>query len=266
MYLKPLLCLIFIFTCFSGKAQGPCLKNAHSHNDYRQKRPLSDALQNGFNSMEADVFLVKGQLLVSHLPPRSKKCSSLEALYLLPLKTLFDKQQGMVYSNGSLILLIDIKSNATDTYRLLSKLLEQYRAMLTRYEDGKIIAGAVTIILSGNKPYEELQKEKTRFAFIDQSLLELDQPRQEDLCLMASTKYSSILKWKGKGLIPAKEKNKLMQLVKQAHEQGKKVRLWASPENKIVWKELLDCGVDLINTNKLEELKLFLASSATGPQ
>ncbi|WP_317193247.1 hypothetical protein [Mucilaginibacter segetis] len=43
-----------------------------------------------------------------------------------------------------------------------------------------------------------------------------------------------------------------------AHKFGKRVRLWASPENTAVWKELLSCGVDLINTDKLAELKKFL--------
>ena len=59
-------------------------------------------------------------------------------------------------------------------------------------------------------------------------------------------------------MIPADEKQKLTELITQAHQQHKKVRLWASPENKAVWKELLSCGVDLINTDNLEELRQFL--------
>ena len=75
---------------------------------------------------------------------------------------------------------------------------------------------------------------------------------------MASTKYSNVLKWKGKGEIPKEEKEKLITLVNQAHKEDKVVRLWASPENKKVWTELLNCGVDLINTDKLEMLGAFL--------
>ena len=48
--------------------------------------------------------------------------------------------------------------------------------------------------------------------------------------------------------------------VAKAHLQGKKVRLWASPENKVVWAELLKCNVDLINTDKLGALRNFLIS------
>ena len=42
------------------------LTNAHAHNDYEHTRPLFDALDQGFNSVEADVFLVDGKLLVGH--------------------------------------------------------------------------------------------------------------------------------------------------------------------------------------------------------
>ncbi|MFM7555618.1 MAG: hypothetical protein ACKPAH_10035, partial [Verrucomicrobiota bacterium] len=36
------------------------LPQAHSHNDYEQKRPLLEALDHGFCSVEADVYLVEG--------------------------------------------------------------------------------------------------------------------------------------------------------------------------------------------------------------
>src|SRR2546426_1011359 len=42
------------------------LLNAHAHNDYEHSRPLLDALDQGFTSVEADVFPVAGNLLVAH--------------------------------------------------------------------------------------------------------------------------------------------------------------------------------------------------------
>ncbi|HEY3560402.1 MAG TPA: glycerophosphodiester phosphodiesterase family protein, partial [Kribbella sp.] len=38
------------------------LPSAHAHNDYDHRRPLQDALDRGFNSVEADVWLVDGEL------------------------------------------------------------------------------------------------------------------------------------------------------------------------------------------------------------
>ena len=42
------------------------LPRAHAHNDYEHDRPLFDALDHGFTSVEADVHLVDGELFVAH--------------------------------------------------------------------------------------------------------------------------------------------------------------------------------------------------------
>ena len=72
---------------FSGstisRAEKP-LENAHAHNDYLHERPLFEALDLGFNSVEADIFLVDGQLLVGHSrdqlkPERKTEMQKVEA-------------------------------------------------------------------------------------------------------------------------------------------------------------------------------------------
>ena len=73
----------------------------------------------------------------------------------------------------------------------------------------------------------------------------------------ASCKYSSLVKWKGKGDILEGERERLTDLVNKAHLAGTKVRLWAAPEKEVVWHFLRNCGVDLINTDKLLALKKF---------
>ncbi|MEU9588105.1 hypothetical protein AB0D70_32420, partial [Streptomyces werraensis] len=37
------------------------LPRAHAHNDYEHDRPLLDALDHGFTSVEADIYLVDGE-------------------------------------------------------------------------------------------------------------------------------------------------------------------------------------------------------------
>jgi len=73
-----------------------------------------------------------------------------------------------------------------------------------------------------------------------------------------SDNYRHQLSWQGEGEIPQTELRKLQHLVRAVHEEGKKLRLWASPDKKEVWQVLLDAGVDFINTDQLEELKGFL--------
>ena len=67
-------------------AQTRTLTRAHAHNDYAHPRPLFDALAARFGSIEADVFLVDGKLLVAHERKTLTPEKTLEALYLEPLR------------------------------------------------------------------------------------------------------------------------------------------------------------------------------------
>jgi hypothetical protein len=48
-----------------AQVQSP-LDHAHAHNDYEHARPLLDALDRGYGSVEADIYLVDGALIVAH--------------------------------------------------------------------------------------------------------------------------------------------------------------------------------------------------------
>ncbi|RYD86744.1 MAG: hypothetical protein EOP54_29910 [Sphingobacteriales bacterium] len=250
-------------------AQLPCypqnipLTNAFAHNDYWHKHPLYDALQNGYTHIEADVFLVNGKLVVAHFFPFFRKKRTLEKLYLQPLLEQISKN-GQVFEgyNTPVTLMVDIKTNAEDTYTALKPLLEKYRSILSSYEDGQVHYRMVTIVLSGHKPYNMIKSEQNRLAFIDEDLKKIGtDSAMTEVYPMASCKYKSLVKWRGKGAIPIAEKKRLSAYVNAAHRMGKKVRLWGSPEDKAVWEELLNCGVDLINTNDLVTLKDFLTTS-----
>src|SRR5689334_4607279 len=93
------------------------LRRAHAHNDYEHKRPLFDALDHGFCSVEADVYLIDGKLLVAHDRKDVKPDRTLEALYLDPLRERARANGGRVYPGGpTVFLLVDVKSGAEETY------------------------------------------------------------------------------------------------------------------------------------------------------
>jgi hypothetical protein len=96
------------------------LVNAHAHNDYEHARPLLDALGRGFCSIEADVWLMDGQLLVAHDRGKTKPGRTLQALYLDPLQARVKQNGGRVYAGGpSLTLMVDVKSGEADTWLAL---------------------------------------------------------------------------------------------------------------------------------------------------
>src|SRR5713226_3075846 len=86
-------------------AQSKPLTNVHAHNDYEHTRPLFDALDHGFCSVEADIFLVKDRLLVGHTSKDLRPDRTLEKLYLDPLREQVRKHQGRVYRDGPTIYL-----------------------------------------------------------------------------------------------------------------------------------------------------------------
>lgn len=244
-------------------AQSIPLPNAFAHNDYWNKHPLHDALENGYTNIEADVFLRGKNLIVAHFNPYFKQHRNLEKLYLQPLLEAVVDNGGLIYPdyNKPITLLIDIKTDGNETYKALKPLLEKYRNILTSYDNGVVVPRAITIVISGNKPYDIIKSESSRLAFIDNDLREtITDPNHANIYTMASCKYSNVIKWNGYGTLPVNQKERLINYVNAAHSRGEKVRLWASPESKTVWKELLKCGVDLINTNQLVALKKFLIS------
>ena len=50
---------------------------------------------------------------------------------------------------------------------------------------------------------------------------------------------------------------RLEQLVKNVHGTGKLLRLWAAPDNHSSWKRLQQLGIDIINTDKVEECRNY---------
>jgi glycerophosphoryl diester phosphodiesterase len=237
------------------------LVHAHAHNDYEHERPLLDALSHGFCSIEADIHLRDGRIVVAHDAEDVRPDRTLESLYLRPLAERAQENGGRIYSEGpSVILLIDIKTEGEATYRALRPLLEKHREMLTRFADGIVREGAVTVIISGNRPKELIAAEEERLAGIDGRATDItaaaDQP--SSLVPLISDNWTLQFSWRGEGEMPQRERRKLERMVRVAHDQGRRVRFWATPENENVWRTLLDAEVDLIGTDELERLAKFL--------
>ncbi|QKJ33170.1 hypothetical protein HQ865_14250 [Mucilaginibacter mali] len=260
-FLKTLLFLILFRV--AAYPQNVPLTNGFAHNDYWHKRPLFDALENGYRYIEADIFLVDGQLVVAHVFPFFKGSRTLEKLYLQPLfEKVNNKSEPYVSKASPVTLLVDIKTGANSTYDALRPLLEKYKSMLSGYEHGRFVQRAVTIVLSGHKPYRTVKQEDDRMVFIDEDLRHMDRDSLgTEVYPMSSCNYNALMKWDGTGECPAAERQKLCAYIRRAHSFGKKVRLWASPENRTVWAELLRCGVDLINTDQLVDLRNFLTTT-----
>ncbi len=241
------------------------LPRAHAHNDYEHNRPPLDAFDNGFCSVEADVWLVDGKLLVAHDLKDIKPERTLESLYLEPLRNRVRANGGRVYKNGpGFTLLVDIKSEAESTYSRLREVLSGFREMLTRWEAGER-PGAVTVIVSGNRPIKMMAAESSRLAAVDGRIPDLHDANSVRLIPLISDNWRSHFTWRGIGPISPEEREKLRSIVQKAHGQRRRIRFWATPDRIDIWRELYDAGVDLINTDDLPGLRAFLLSQPQTP-
>jgi len=244
------------------------LWRAHAHNDYEHPRPLFDALDHRFGSVEADIFLVGGQLLVAHDPVDLDPSRTLESLYLEPLAARVRANRGAVYRGHRtpLQLLIDIKTEGSSTYLELDRRLRRYRHLFTTYAHGRVLPGPVTAVVSGDRAARlPMEAQRVRRAFYDGRLADLGGPAPASLVPLISDNWSLHFTWLGSGAFPEAERAKLRQIVRTAHVRGQKVRFWATPdlpgpEREAVWRELADAGVDFLNTDDLAGLESFLDS------
>jgi hypothetical protein len=237
------------------------LERAHAHNDYRHERPLFDALERGFCSVEADVFLVDGELLVGHDRHELRKERTLQSLYLDPLRQFVEQNGGRVYPQGPTItLLVDFKSDGRQTYRVLREVLSSYADILSCVAAGRYREGAVQVVVSGDRPKQDIAADEIRYAGIDGRLTDLNSTDPAHLLPLISDRWTSHFRWRGVGECPPAESDKLRSLVRRAHASGRRIRFWATPETPALWRELVDAGVDHINTDDLDGLRAFLLS------
>lgn len=242
------------------------LSRAHAHNDYEHTNPLLDALDHGFTSVEADIYLVNGELLVAHDAPDLDSARSLKSLYLDPLRARIQANGGSVYkSPAEFRLLIDVKTEAEATWAVLRDVLAQYSDILSGQDANGRIVGPVTAVISGNRARDTMLAETTRYAFYD-GRIAADLGEDATFIPLVSQNWNTVFTWKGVGVMPPNQRDRLNLFVTRAHASGQIVRFWETPDTPgdardNLWQALIDADVDLINTDDLAGLQSFLLAN-----
>ncbi|MEU8788338.1 phosphatidylinositol-specific phospholipase C/glycerophosphodiester phosphodiesterase family protein [Streptomyces sp. NPDC048643] len=242
------------------------LWRAHAHNDYDHPRPLLDALDHRFGSVEADIYLVGDQLLVAHDPVDLDPTRTLESLYLAPLAARVRAQHGSVYRGhrAPLQLLVDIKTEGSSTYLELDRRLRRHRHLFTTYAHGRVRPGPVTVVISGDRAARApMEAQTVRHAFYDGRLTDLGSAAPASFVPLISDNWTLNFSWLGAGPFPDAERAKLRAITATVHRNRQKVRFWATPDvagptREALWRELLAADVDYLNTDDLGGLQEFL--------
>ena len=169
----------------------PC----HSHNDYWRRVPLYDALRWGCTGVEADVWLFDEDLYVGHSTHALTKNRTFRSMYVDPLVKMLDHknenenstllvttdansttEKSGVFDTAprqTLVLLVDFKNNGSAIFPYVSAQLAALRekGYLTYYNGAETIEGPITVVATGNAPFDLVVANSTyRDIFFDAPL------------------------------------------------------------------------------------------------
>ncbi len=246
--------LFFMNNDVAAQPKHYTVANAHSHNDYEQDTPFYKAYNAGFGSIEADIFLVKGKLIVAHDIGELQKNRSLEDYYIKPLLAFVEKNKGRPYNDKHRILqmLIDVKSAAVITLDSLIAVLKRFPPLISNK--------TIQWVISGNRPPDSTFNNYPSFIWFDGILSKDYSSAALQKIVMMSDDFKNYHTFGNDGQVSVTS-YKLINAIMKAHKAGKKVRFWDAPDNASAWLAFMRLGVDFINTDKIDELANFLKAA-----
>ena len=222
--------------------------SAHSHNDYEQKVPFWYALGAGAKSIEADVYLVNGELFVSHERKDIQKEKTFGNLYLKSLEKAVDLG---IIRDQPIQILIDLKTDGESTLKKIVSQISKYPKITAQKN--------ISFVISGNQPKPEKFNSFPDFIKFDYQSLENLTVKQWEKVGLLSLNFKQYSVWNGKGGLTEEDLPKVTEAIKKAKSFGKPFRFWAIPDGKTSWQFFAHHGVDFINTDHPKECADYLS-------
>jgi len=250
-YIKAIISFFVLLPVLAANAQTRkyTVADAHSHNDYKNNIPFYRAYEKGFGSIEADVYAFNGQLVVAHDKKDIAVERSLKKLYTDPLLEKFEHDK-----LRRLRLLIEIKED----YKAVLPLVISELKPLEQYFSYQGHAGRLSIVMTGAVPPADEMTNYPDWISFDVDHLNGFTPNQWQKVALVSFPLSKYIQWNGKGVLNADEIKRIKGGIDGVHRAGKMVRFWETPDTKSSWLALMRLGVDIIGTDRIEDLGDFL--------
>lgn len=252
-----LFCLLVAAAGVTAQPVRYTISNTHSHNDYEQAIPFWMAYKAGFGSIEADIFLRDSDLLVGHDTMEIRAHRTLEEYYIKPLIASLRQHNGYPYADTtrSLQMLIDLKTDSNATLDRLVAVLEKYPALIRNH--------SVKWAMTGNRPSPARWADYPSFICFD-GVLDRDYDGAAlARIVMMSEDFKDYSRWDGQRDMPVEDRDRLEQAVARSHALHKPVRFWDAPDFSNAWEQLMQLGVDYINTDHIAGLAAFLHQQDT---
>lgn len=235
---------------FLGISQNSAVK-LHSHNDYEQDFPLVTAIQYGASSIEVDVFLFEGEVVVAHDEEDLDLNNRLADLYLDPLLH-FEFEKGEAF-----ILLIDLKMVGVALLDSLHSELDK-RSTLFKKVHVSTENAPFKVVLSGSvdKQYLLAQDHYSYF-HVDGRISDLDLGIDSEIMPIISADFEDVYCYKPGKRIKKSKLDKLLSVINRAHAQGKEIRFWNTKDDEKLWDLLIGLHVDFIGVDHIQQFSRY---------
>ncbi|MEO7531527.1 MAG: alkaline phosphatase [Sediminibacterium sp.] len=252
--------LFFIIFCttLSLFVQGQPVKytiaNVHAHNDYDHNIPFTQAYGLQLGSIEADVLWINDTLFVAHGAKYLKREVLFESSYLQKLDRFVKERNGYAYEDTTAVLqlLIDIKTDSLQTLNAVLKSIQKFPRLVNR---------SVRFVITGNQLPADQFNLYPSYILFDGKINDPSHIKNLNRIGLFSADFSKYSKWKGEGEIPAADLALLKMDIAKVHELHKQIRFWGVPDNANTWRNMMNLGVDYINTDQIAEVAKFVAAS-----
>lgn len=255
---KCALLLLLAAAAVTARAERPI--RIHSHNDYARCVPFYEAYSQQVASIEVDLFLHDGLLLVGHDEEDLTPDRTFEKLYVEPLVELYARNGGRPWrdSDEELQLMIELKSETDPTLRAVTGVLDRWPEVF----DTRRNPHAVRIAVTGRVPAPEDFDRYAPYVRFDGEWDADYTPAQLERVALISANFRAFSQWNGKGSILPGELARLQQVIDRAHAWGKPVRFWNAPEGTTSYYTFYDLGIDYFNTDRPETCAAFFRDFA----
>jgi hypothetical protein len=253
-----LMLLLLVVSPHSGLADS-CTSSfilpAYAHNDYRNRRPLQDALALGYRGVEADVFRVGTELVVGHERSRLQPLRTLASLYLEPLRERLQACGYVIADSTPFFLNIELKEVDSTAFR---SLIGQLRLFDELFHAAPWGAAPVQVTLVGWWPsgdldgwpaYVRVQRIVTRTGLAATTGAPVG---------LVSLDYGSVLNWAGRGTVSPAIQHALDAARDSARAMTAPLRVHHVPVNEAVYRWLLAHEGILIGTTDLKGTRALL--------
>lgn len=247
--------IVFLTFIISNAVDAQNSSIIFSHNDYLQKNPFESAYQLNIGYVEADVFLRGDKLMVAHTAAEIQSDRTLESLYLDKIKSKLHENEGSLFPDASrkMTLMIDLKSEGISTLNAIVQHLKKYPQLTT--------TSTLTVAISGNVPDTAQWKNYPAFITFDGRPNKEYSPKHLARISFISDNFRNYSSWNGQGEISETDLEQLEAVIGEVHSKGKKIRFWGAPDVQNCWELFRKLGVDILGTDKVEQLSQHLRQS-----